>query len=220
MELLATLSDVAADGRSTIVTHGALIGSMRETDASATWVDKSGLVEKPSHPYTKDTYLTPGETQRFDVGLLPTTWAIEPGHSLRLVVATQAGASDCVITLSPLPQAWPCIYTAPQKNTLPGGKYRLQYGGAAASSVALPLVDPTALPTARSAVTATSDGQTEPLDWGTLAAASPRTATNNNTTSRTAGGSSSSWLWVAVVVALVAIVCGLTIWMLRRRRVA
>lgn len=148
MELIATLEDVAPDGTATTISHGSLIGSMRSLDAKTTWRDARGVVVKPVHPFTRDVYLKPGKAQRFDISLLPTTWAVQSGHSLRLVVQTQVDRAKCAISIEALPQAWPCILTEPQQQTLPGGSYRVQLGGANASSIALPLVNPSALATA------------------------------------------------------------------------
>ena len=98
---------------------------------------------KPAHPFARDVYLTPSKVERFDIGLLPTVWKMQAGHSLRLVLSTQASAEQCQISLaSGLPQAWPCLLTAPQQRTLPNGRYEIEYGGTTPSSLSLPIIDP------------------------------------------------------------------------------
>jgi predicted acyl esterase len=222
MELVATLDDVAPGGATTMITHGALLGSMRATDPATTWVDDHGAVIKPAHPFSHDVYLTPHKMERFDIGLLPTVWRVRPGHALRLTVSTQASADQCKISLANgLPQAWPCLFTEPQQRTLPGGRYAIDYGGAMPSSVALPIVDPALLATAVSGVTATSNEASVPLDWGKPAPAGATSSTT--TTSDHHEGSdtsdSSPWPWIILAAVVAAAGIGIVGWTRRRRGV-
>ena len=203
----------------TTITHGALLGSMRATDPATTWVDDHDRVIKPAHPFSRDVYLTPNKVARFDIGLLPTLWKVQAGHSLRLILSTQASADQCKISLaSGLPQAWPCLLTAPQQRTLPNGRYTVEYGGTTPSSVALPMIDPGMLTTAASAVTDTSAKVSVPLDWGKAA---PVHAPSSTTTSdhHDGGGSSGSspWPWIILVAAVAVAAIGIVGWTRRRR---
>jgi uncharacterized protein len=211
LELVITLSDLAPDGTANTITHGALVGSLRATDAAATWMGPNGVVVKAVHPYAQDVYLNPGQLARFDVSLLPTAWTLPAGHKLRVVVATQASTSDCAISITNgLPQAWPCLYTAPQKQSLPGGIYTIHYGAPNASLVGLPIVAAGTLTPSRSGVTASSNKASVPLDWGVLTSASAKGSSSEP------NSTPSAWIWLAVVLGVVLACAGLYGW--RRRR--
>jgi predicted acyl esterase len=165
MELVASLYDVDAKGTATRISFGALIGSMKALDDNS-WLDANGLMVLPDHPFTNDTYLTPGTVERFDIKLYPTVWALSAGHSLRLVISTQADPNDCKVTSLVTGQSGACVNTNPQLNTLPGGVYTIQRGGSMATVVNVPLLDPSSLLTARSSTDDTSRRQTQPMDWG------------------------------------------------------
>jgi predicted acyl esterase len=186
MELLATLYDVAADGSSTQITTGTLLGSMRTLmkpdfqptnefeqilgeilGLSTSWYDDTGHLVLPRHPFTADQYLMPSKVERMDVELFSMLWSVLPGHSLQLVLTTQAPNALCSSTISALAKPSPCVLTAPQLATLPGGVYQVQRARLAASVLNLPLLGFEALPTVASAMTPTSPTQTQPLDWGT-----------------------------------------------------
>ena len=94
LELVATLEDVAADGTSIRITNGALLGSFRALDHSRSWFDARGLLVRPAHPYDEDRYVPPNTVKRYDIALDPILWRIAAGHALRLVLSTQAAASD------------------------------------------------------------------------------------------------------------------------------
>jgi predicted acyl esterase len=166
MELIATLYDVDATGTATRISFGGLIGSMNELDNPNSWVDVNGLMIYPDHPFTGDVYLAPGAVQRFDIKLYPTVWAVSAGHSLRLVISTQADPADCQVTSIVTGQAAPCIYSAPQQASLPGGTYAILRGGSTATRINIPLMDPSSLLTARSSTDQKSPHQTQPMDWG------------------------------------------------------
>lgn len=96
-QVVATISDVDPSGASSQITAGTLVASLRAltpTPCRSVVVDCSvyerGDLVQPWHPYTQDsqTSLTPGTPVELDVEIFPTTAVIQPGHSLRLTVAT------------------------------------------------------------------------------------------------------------------------------------
>jgi len=157
MQLVASLYDVDALGAAKRISFGGLIGSMREQGENS-WLDANNAVISPDHPFLDDEYLTPNQVQQFDIKLYPTVWALAAGHSLRLVISTQADARDCKATSIITGLSAPCVYSIPQQSTLPGGVYTVQRGGNTATAINVPLLDSAALPTAR--------GFSRPLDWG------------------------------------------------------
>src|SRR5205814_10051946 len=96
-QVIATLSDVAPDGASSQITAGTLVASLRAltvTACGAVVADCSlyanGQLIEPWHPYThaSQSALTPGVPTRLEIEIFPTSAVIEPGHSLRLTIAT------------------------------------------------------------------------------------------------------------------------------------
>jgi predicted acyl esterase len=185
LELIATLYDVAPDGSATEITWGTLLGSMRELretplptghrlqqliaqilGLNPSWYDFDGDLVMPRHQFDEDQFLTPGKIERMDVELFSMLWSVSPGHSLRLVLSTQAPATDCTSALSSLVRPRACVLTAPQQATLPGGVYQIARSFVHASALNLPLLPFQHLKEVDSGVTATSPGQTQPLDWG------------------------------------------------------
>lgn len=164
MQLVVDLYDVAPGGIARVITHGALIGSMRAIDEEKSWYDAQGKLVQPYHPFVEDIYLTPGAAQRFDVDLIPTLWRVAAGHSLRVKISTRASEKQCGV-VSALSRPRPCSYTRPQEETLPGGVYTIYRGGDMATRIHLPLVNPASLPTARSGMTKPG-ARLQPLDWG------------------------------------------------------
>jgi predicted acyl esterase len=163
--LVTTLYSVAPDGTATEITFGSLIASGRELDPARSWYDRNGLAIKPEGLYLDSEFIEPGELYRLDIRVVPTVQRVPAGHRLRLVVATQAPAERCAGFLA-LTRPSPCIFTATQAPTLPGGHYEIVSGPETPSSVNLPLVDPASLSTAASGTTPTSPTVTQPLDWG------------------------------------------------------
>ncbi|MEU7745486.1 CocE/NonD family hydrolase [Nonomuraea sp. NPDC049158] len=155
--LIATLSDVAPDGTAAPITFGAVLGSQRALDPRKTWRDRDGTIIRPYTRQTGDSYLTPGEVTRFDIALHPRLWAVRPGHSVRLTLTTQTPAAACAGA-----NVLPCALTAPAQATVPGGVYQVRRGS---SSVSLPLLPAGCFRTAASAVTPTSGGFSQPMDW-------------------------------------------------------
>ncbi|RDI44855.1 CocE/NonD family hydrolase [Nocardia mexicana] len=84
----ATVNDVAPDGRSTMLTTGQLVASMREIDDGATEYSATGDVVAPHYRLGLDTRrpVTPGQPVALDIGLNPTEAVLQPGHRLRIDV--------------------------------------------------------------------------------------------------------------------------------------
>jgi len=96
-QVVATVSDVAPDGTSSQITAGTLVASLRALTATACStvvadcsLYANGQLIEPWHPYTQasQSALTPGVPTRLEIEVFPTTAVIEPGHSLRLTIAT------------------------------------------------------------------------------------------------------------------------------------
>jgi predicted acyl esterase len=159
--------DVAPDGSQVEVTRGNLIASSRRLDPTRSWYDSNKLAINPRGTWSEDiadpgALLVPDKQYRLDVRLLPTLRRVPAGDRLKLVLTTTYPPGDCGGVLG-----WPapCNFTAPQQASLTGGVYRIETGGTSASSVNLPLLDPTQLHTARSAVTPSSAGIVQPIEW-------------------------------------------------------
>jgi putative CocE/NonD family hydrolase len=125
--LEATLEDVAADGTSTPLTSGALVGSFRALDDAATWLAGDGRPLLPFHPYTRASAkpVIAGAVTRYDIEVFPTAAQIAAGHSLRLTLTT-----------FDTPHLLP---TVPQSQSLAGGVYVVQRNAQAASFLEVPL---------------------------------------------------------------------------------
>ena len=96
-QVIATISDVAPDGSSSQITSGSLVASLGALTARSCGsvvadcsVYASGQVIEPWHPYTRASQvpLTPGVPTQLQIEIFPTSAVIEPGHSLRLTIAT------------------------------------------------------------------------------------------------------------------------------------
>ena len=98
---VAKLSDVAPDGRSALISSGSINGTRRES-------------------YTDPVAMVPGEIYELDVPMMPTGWVIQPGHRLRLSIAS-----------SDFPNLWPTPLPATN---------RVSFGGESDSRVVLPVV--------------------------------------------------------------------------------
>ena len=81
-----TINDVAPDGRSTVLTSGALSTANRALDHAKTRYTAEGAVAKAYHVLTRDRKLPvpADEPVRIDVSLTPTDAVLEPGHRLRV----------------------------------------------------------------------------------------------------------------------------------------
>ena len=127
-EWVVQISDVAPNGTATPLSSGLLEGNQRALDRSNTWYAPDGLPMLPYHPYTKAAQqpVTPGQVTRYDIEVFPTVDTLQPGHSLRVTIAT-----------SDFPHAFPNSVQAPN---LVGGVYGLQHSAAYPSSVELPMM--------------------------------------------------------------------------------
>jgi predicted acyl esterase len=165
LELIGTLYDVAPDGTATQIATGSLLGSLRAINPQQSWFSRDGVMIQPAHPFLADDYVPAGRTARYDITLYPTVWSLPAGHSVRLTLSTQEPTSACHSFLTALLPAVPCLLTAPQQKTLPGGVYQIDHSRFLPSSINLPLLPNDYLPAAPSGTTATSNGLTEPLGW-------------------------------------------------------
>ena len=138
MALIASLYDVAPDGTRKEISHGSLIGSLRENDPSKTWLDSDGKLILPSHPYFTDDYLVPGKIERLDIRILPTMWSLAEGHSLQLEITSQTEKKRCQI-LNVFGPPMPCQPSEPQADSLKDGEYSVFSGGETPTLVNLPL---------------------------------------------------------------------------------
>ena len=162
MELIASVYDVSPDGTAQLISDGPILASQRQLDPTASWYDDSGASIQPVLSQTGDQYLTPHHAYELDISITARQWSVAPGHSVRFTITTQTPTSECGTAFN----AEPCYYTTPQQRTLPGGTYTLLSDAAHPSALNLPLLPYDYFPTARSAVTATSAGFSEPMDWG------------------------------------------------------
>jgi predicted acyl esterase len=166
LELIGTLFDVEPDGKSTQLATGTVLGSLRAVDRTRSWYDKNQLMVLPDHPDADDRYASAGTLQRYDIGLTPTLYSVPAGDHLQFVLTTQAPTSDCASLLSALTAPLPCILSTPQKKTVPGGVYQIVWSRTSPSSLNVPILGSAELTQTASAVTSTSSGETEPIDWG------------------------------------------------------
>lgn len=83
-----TVNDVAPDGKSTVLTNGALTASNRALDPSRSTYDQDGVLLDAYHYLTRERRLPvpADEPVRIDVDLVPTDAVLEPGHRLRVDV--------------------------------------------------------------------------------------------------------------------------------------
>jgi len=163
---VTTLFDVAPDNSAAEFTTGGLLASARALATDRSWSDANGLVTKPEGTFATDDPLTPGQLYRLDIKIQAILRRIQKGHKLRLVIGTQAGAVKCGGPLG-LGRPNPCLFNSDQTVSLTGGTYTIVSDANHPSSINLPLVDPSSLTTATSAITETSPSQTQPIDWGT-----------------------------------------------------
>jgi uncharacterized protein len=166
LELNGTLFNVSPSGQRTQLATGTVLGSLRATDTSRSWYDKNHLLVRPEYPYAMNSYAPANSLQRYDIGLTPTLYAVPAGDHLQFVLTTQPPADNCASVLSALTTPLPCLPSAPQKQTLPGGVYQVVWSASNSSSVNIPLLPEGAVAMTSSGVTPTSLGLVEPLNWG------------------------------------------------------
>lgn len=95
------IEDVAPNGRSTQLTAGWQVLSLRRLDQRRT-VREDGLIVLPYHPYTKASAqpMRRGTPVPVDVEVWPVAGVIKPGHRLRVSIQT----ADFPHLFPPLPQ--------------------------------------------------------------------------------------------------------------------
>ncbi|MBM7417211.1 MULTISPECIES: CocE/NonD family hydrolase [Nocardiaceae] len=84
----ATMNDVAPDGTSTPISHGALTASLRRIDETKSTRSLNGdyIDAKPALTLASRQPLVPGVPTTVDINLLPTDAVIAPGHRIRIDV--------------------------------------------------------------------------------------------------------------------------------------
>lgn len=99
-----TVNDVAPDGRSTVLTSGALTSSLRAVDDSKSQTAPNGDYVDAHHHLTLETRqpTVPGRPTVLDVNLLPTDAVLAPGHRLRVDV--YAASAPRYLPLGPMRQ--------------------------------------------------------------------------------------------------------------------
>ncbi|MBF6334115.1 CocE/NonD family hydrolase [Nocardia transvalensis] len=82
----ATVNDVAPDGRSTMLTTGQLVASLRAIDDSRTERSADGDIVAPYYTLDLATRqpVVPGQPTTVDIGFNPTEAVLQPGHRLRV----------------------------------------------------------------------------------------------------------------------------------------
>src|SRR3954454_13555599 len=126
--LVAVLSDVdPASGKSNQVTAGFLLASQRAIDKKKSWYSKSGQMIRPWHPFTRASQqaVVPGEADRYDIEIYPTSQVVKTGHEIRLTI----GTADTPATQTPLPDLVNEV-----------GTITLLHGPAYPSNVLLPVI--------------------------------------------------------------------------------
>ena len=79
---IATLYDVAANGKRTLVSRGYLRASHRAVDASRS---KPG---RPFHPHRTTEPVQPGRIEEYQIKISPLSNYFRPGHIIELEIAT------------------------------------------------------------------------------------------------------------------------------------
>ncbi|WP_405182683.1 CocE/NonD family hydrolase [Nocardia sp. NBC_01377] len=165
LRLVATMSDVAADGSATEITHGSLLASLSDLDASRSWTSANGAIIRPYPSLRSDDYKPAGEVVRYDVALQPALFAVAEGHRIRLTLATQPDPAACGAAVG-LGAPIGCLSTATQAATLGGGVYEIWRDDRYPSALHLPLLPYRRYSTVPSDATPTSSGYAVPRNWG------------------------------------------------------
>ena len=126
-EWVTQVDDVAPDGKSTYLSQGALLGSLRELDPDTTWRSGGDIIQA-GHTYSRDSIepVNPGQTTRYDIEVNPTYATIKAGHRIRVTIST----SDAPHLVTSLPAS----------AALSGGLYSVKHGAAGPSAIELSLV--------------------------------------------------------------------------------
>jgi hypothetical protein len=128
VELIATLYDVAPDGKVTVISDGAQLGSLRSLNRAKSWYSRDGILVRPAHDFTRasSSSVPPGKSVRLDIELTPIVMRIAAGHKLRLRLTSQPSPT--------FHQFWhtvqlpkPLLPTPGQLADLIGGVYTIDY---------------------------------------------------------------------------------------------
>ncbi|MEA5366740.1 CocE/NonD family hydrolase [Amycolatopsis sp., V23-08] len=140
-----TVNLVSPSGAVTKVSDGGLLASLRELDTRRSWYGAGHTLIQPSHPFTQASrrLLTPGETVRLDIAVLPNLTVLPAGSRLQVVLTAQAPAG---FHLQPAP-------TPQQSANLAAGRSAVSRAPWAPSSVTVPLAAPHSF-------------TTSPITWG------------------------------------------------------
>jgi predicted acyl esterase len=136
LELIATLQSVAANGTTTTLTKGAVLGSMVTIDPARAWSDSAGTSILPYGLYDTDRYVPPGTVTKYDFVISPRFAHLPAGSKLRVVFTTQTPSNTCGGILG----VDACIYTLPQLASLTGSLVTLYHGPTTPSSINLPML--------------------------------------------------------------------------------
>ena len=163
LQLMADLYDVAPDGTESPITHGGVLGRMRQTVAAKSWTDRHGRPVRPYLALTGETAtVTPGAPLVLDIPLRPTLWRIDAGHRLRLRLVGQEDTVRCLQKAAQVTtDAIGCRARAEVQSRLAGATFTIEHGG---SFLNLPLVASGAVPPARTAEAPTREVPL-PVDW-------------------------------------------------------
>jgi hypothetical protein len=125
-EWVAEVDEVTPNGTSYPLTEGALLGSLRATDASRSWTSK-GVTVLPYHPYTEASAkpVVPGATEEYQIQVFPTLVTLAVDDRLRVTISTTDTPH-----LVPIPS---------QLAQLVGGLYDIQRTPSAPSSLTVEL---------------------------------------------------------------------------------
>src|SRR5262249_1868142 len=88
--MVAVLSQVDPEGKSTQITAGFLQASLRATDPELVSSGPKHVVTRPWHPYTKESQqaVTAGQPTEYEVEIYPTGVIVPKGDRLRLTIGT------------------------------------------------------------------------------------------------------------------------------------
>jgi putative CocE/NonD family hydrolase len=144
-QITATVNLVNQFGWATKLADGTQLASLRQLDTSQSWYGDGNTLIKPSHPFTQASQqlLNPNETVKVDISVLPNFTLIPAGYRLQVVLSSQT-PSNFHIPMAPTPQ---------QQANLNYAQFAISRSPGAASSITLPLTNPTQF-------------TTSPIVWG------------------------------------------------------
>jgi putative CocE/NonD family hydrolase len=134
--ITARLEDVAADGKSTQLSAGWQVLSLRALDEAKSR-KRQGFMVQPYHPFTKESRLPvePGKPMEVDLEIFPTAASFAPGHKLRLTLQS----ADAPHLTAPLPQGLDSL----------GGTLTVYHDATHPSQVVIPVRDAAPKPKAK-----------------------------------------------------------------------